>query len=154
MFELCPLIHVYYYEGADEFTSPFWSLFDYPSSVLTGSAAFMDWLVSKGLPSVSDPNSDANGDGVTLLMAYALNLDPNQNHNGSLPQPVFTANTMTLSFYAGNPDIIYTVQTCTNLSDWTTEGVSTTPPDSITKISTATVNRTGPCRYIRLLVKN
>ena len=36
------------------------------------------WLVSHGLPYDTDLNQDLNGDGVTLLMAYALGLDPKQ----------------------------------------------------------------------------
>ena len=57
------------------------------------------WLVSHGFPANANLQADPNGDGVGLLIAYALNLDPNQNLRGSLPRPVTTANQMGLTFY-------------------------------------------------------
>ena len=105
------------------------------------------------LPVDSDLNSDSNNDGVNLLMAYALDLDPNQNLGGSLPRPVLTAGQLSLSFHAGAAGIIYAVETCTDLTDWTTEGVSLSAPDE-NQVRTATVDRSGPSRFMRLVVSH
>jgi hypothetical protein len=124
------------------------------SQILMGSPTPVTaWLLSQGLPYDTDMRSDENGDGVSLLMAYALNLDPHQNLSGSLPQPVFATDQMNLTFYAGTAGVSYSVETCTNFSDWTTEGVTLSEPDG-NEMRTGTVERTGPKRYLRLKVSN
>ncbi|MCX6879917.1 MAG: leucine-rich repeat protein [Verrucomicrobia bacterium] len=109
------------------------------------------WLNGYGLPADADLESDPNGDGVSLLMAYALNLDPNQDLSGSLPRAVCAANWMSMTFYAGNADVTYTVQTSSDLQAWNTTGVTLSAPDS-NKLCTANVSMDGPLRFLRLMV--
>ncbi len=138
---------VFYYLGAEGFSEPEWS--GYPSAQVGVSDPVSDWLLSKGLPANSNLLSDSNGDGVNLLMAYALNLNPNQNLSGSMPQPVFMAGQMSLNFYAGTAGITYTVEASTDMQAWTTAGVTVSGP-GINR--TATVAMTGPGRFMRLVV--
>jgi hypothetical protein len=84
-------------------------------------------------------------------MAYALNLDPNQNLASSLPHPVFTPNQMSLTFYAGSAGVTYSVEACIDLQTWSTSGVTISAPDAI-NFSTATVPMTGNSRFMRLKV--
>lgn len=63
------------------------------------------WLLAHDLPRNADLQTDPNGDGVNLLLAYALNLDPRQNLRGSMPRPVVTANQMSLTFHAGSAGV-------------------------------------------------
>jgi len=75
---------IYYLSSATGFESPTW--LGYPA-IGTGVAGdeLGSWLLSKGLPADIDITLDANGDGVNLLMAYALNLDPDHDLSRSLP---------------------------------------------------------------------
>jgi hypothetical protein len=143
----------YYYAGQSGFDTEPWTSYTFPVVEIDVSNPITAWLVSKGLPTDANLNSDDNGDGVSLLLAYALDLDPNQNLSGSLPQPVFTETGMSLSFYAGSAGVTYSVQTCTNFEDWTTEGVTISEPDA-NQIRTATVDFAGPSRFMRLLVNH
>ena len=142
---------VYYSPVATGFTSPTWM--GYPALQIGSASPITTWLISKGLPSNSNLLSDANGDGVSLLMAYALNLDPNLNLSGSLPQTVIGANQMSLSFYAGTAGVSYVVQTSTASQAWTTVGVTLSAPNA-NQIRTATVNMTDVKRFMRLVVSN
>ena len=112
-----------------------------------------DWLLSFGYPTNTDLQSDHNGDGVSFLMACALNLNPNQNLSGSLPQPVFAENQMSLSFYAGTGGISYVVEASPDMLTWSTDDVTQSPPDG-ELISTASVAIPGQARYMRLKVIN
>jgi hypothetical protein len=146
-----PGFSVYYLDGASDFTTPTWSVYNYPAVPMGASGTpSADWLLSKGLPANSNLQSDTNGDGVNLLMAYALNLNPNQNLSGSLPQPVFAAGEMSLSFYAGTAGLSYAVEASADMQTWTTAGVSLSEP--VNQIRTASVAMTGPARFMRLVV--
>jgi hypothetical protein len=90
---------------------------------------------------------------VNLLMAYALNLDPNQNLSDRMPRPVFTAGEMSLSFYAGTAGVSYAVEASEDVVEWSTEGVTISEPDA-NQIRTATVDRASPARFMRLVARH
>jgi hypothetical protein len=113
--------------------------------------AVAPWLVSNGFSHQADLQSDPNNDGVNLLMAYALNLDPKQNLSRNIPRPVCVANQMGLTYYAGSDGVSYTVETSDDLQDWTPAGVSLSAPDA-NNFRTATVNMNGGKRFMRLVV--
>jgi len=140
---------VYYFNAATGFASPTWM--DFPAVNMGAATPAATWLVTYGLPYDADLKSDPNHDGVSLSMAYALDLDPSQNLKGCMPRPVFAGNQMSLSFYAGNTDVTYTVQSSTDLHTWTTTGVTVSAPDA-NNLRTASVPMTGPGRFLRLLV--
>lgn len=144
-----PEFTVFFNLGALDFTTPFWQT--YPSKVIGIEDPYQLWLLANSLPLEAGLNEDSNGDGVSLLMAYALNLDPDQNLAGSLPEAVISGNQMSMSFYAGSPGVTYVVQTCTDFTNWTSEGVTLSPPDS-NQIRTATVAKTGGSQFMRLSV--
>ena len=141
---------IYYLSGSAGFATPkwhFWAAFpldEAPSPSQT-------WLLGHGYPLDTDLGSDPNGNGVRLLMAYALNLDPNQNLSGSLPVPITSADSLSISFYAAAEGITYSVQTSTDLGRWVTEGVTLSALDPDDR-RTATVSRDSPRRFLRLVV--
>ena len=112
-----------------------------------------NWLLSKGLPVNTNINSDANGDGVKLLMAWALNLNPYDNLCGNIPKPVIVGNQMNLTFYAGATGITYTVETSCDLNIWSSAGVTLSAPDP-NQMRTASASISGSCLYMRLAVSN
>jgi hypothetical protein len=109
------------------------------------------WLLTSGLPVDTDLHQDLNGDGMSLLMAYALNLNPNINLQGSLPEPILGDGTLSLSFYGAREDITYVVQTTTDLLAWTTEGVALSELGE-DGTQTASVSLGGGQRFMRLVV--
>jgi hypothetical protein len=116
-----------YYTDRTGFTPTTW--LGYPTVGLAPPAAVFDsWLVLNGLPVGLNPQSDSNGDGVNLMMAYALNLDPNKNLSGSMPAPVLSGNQLSMTFYAASKGARYIVQSSNDLKTWTTQNVKLTAP--------------------------
>lgn len=147
-FELAgPAFVVGYLKSGTGFTSPSWS--GYPAYQIAAITPEFTWLVSNAIPGNTNFLSDANGDGVNLLMAYALNMDPNALN--ALPQPVFEASQLSLSFYSAAPGVTYGVRTSNDLLNWSTEGVTLSGPMTN---RTATVALSGPQRFMRLEVSH
>jgi BspA type Leucine rich repeat region (6 copies) len=151
-----PNLRIYFFDGKSGFTAPSWLPIEnqppYASINMGSENPMAPWLILNDLPANSNPQDDANGDGVNLLMAYALNLDPSKNLSGSLPKPVLGNNQMSMSFYADSPGITYRVETCTDLMSWTDVGVTLSLPNSF-QIVTASVDLSGSQRFMRLVVE-
>jgi hypothetical protein len=147
--ELLPHLKVYHFEDKIGFTSPKW--FGYPTVNMGAATPVKSWLIKANLVYDLDLQTDPNGDGVNLLMAYALNLNPNQNLTGSLPQPVISDHGMHLNFYAGTPAVSYSVESSADLITWSTERVTLSGLDANQSV-TATVDRSSPSRFMRLVV--
>ena len=140
---------VYHFDGATGFTSPPWT--GYTLVNMGAPTPVSTWLVENTLPPDLNLQDDPNGDGVSLLMAYALDLNPNENLSGSLPEPVVEAGQMSLDFHSGSGGVTYAVETSTDMLNWTTEGVAISAPDA-NQVRTATVDMNGSHRYMRLVV--
>ena len=153
-----PDFTIYYLSTSTGFTSPIWrdglgrgnsyptveiDLDQYPAA---------PWLIEHDLPQDTDLHQDLNGDGVSLLMAYALDLDPRQNLASRLPIPIIDADVLSLTFHAARAGINYRVETSTDLRVWTIEGVITSEFDA-DGFRTATVSRDSPQRFLRLVVE-
>lgn len=108
------------------------------------------WLLTHGFSPESDLRQDPNEDGVTLEAAYALNLDPHRDLTSSLPVPTTQGNTLSMTYYAGRPDLTYIVQTSTDLENWETVGVTLSPGSD--HLITASVVRDAPSRFLRLVI--
>lgn len=142
---------VYFHTGKTGFTSPIWQ--GYPASALTASSSFIAWLTQNGFSPGTDSAVDSNGDGVSLLMAYALGLDPAANLAGNMPKATLDGNSLGMSFYGVANGITYSVQSSTDLSTWGSEDVILSAPDA-NGIRTASlaVETTPPARFMRLVV--
>ena len=136
--------------GRTGFTAPPISRFPTIEIDLAATPA-APWLIENGLPHDANLDLDLNRDGVNLLMAYALNLDPNQNLRRHLPVPVVDGSTLTMTFLGTTQGITYIVETSTDLRHWTATGVSMGEPD-LDGLVTASVERDLPQRFLRLVV--
>lgn len=143
-----PAFKISYSADRTGFTSPTW--LGYPVIIIPALPVFGSWLVLNGLPAGSDPQSDPNGDGVNLMMAYALNLDPNKNLAGSMPAPQISGNQMSMSLYAASKGVRYTVQSSSDLQNWNTQNVMLSAPGN--NLLTAAISLGGPHRFMRLAV--
>jgi hypothetical protein len=94
-------------------------------------------------------SQDPNRDGVALLTAYALDLDPRLDLSGSLPAPIIDSGKMGIRFYAGAENVEYIVETSDDLLSWSFAGVLLSSPDA-NSFRTASVNVDAPCRFLRL----
>lgn len=112
---------------------------------------FKDWLIQRCMAHNSDPELDKNMDGVSLLMAYALGLDPELNLTNSMPQAVVTPNHLKISFFGQRSDIDYLVKTSTDLINWGTDGVFVSNPD-INGMREALVTRDKPKGFLKVTV--
>ena len=138
---------VHYFMGAIGFSSPYWPAH---SVVNMGPVTpIKPWLIDHGFPFDANLSSDSNSDGVNLLMAYALGLDPKQNLSGRMPQPVFGNGWMSLVFYAGSDGISYKAETSGNMQGWTSQGVTLSAPDA-NGYRTASVPVNETSRFMRL----
>ena len=137
---------IHYLSGSTGFTTPTWEGY----LALPPLDASETWLLGHGYPHTANLHQDTTGDGVSLLMAYALNLNPNLNLAGSLPAPVLGGNTLSMSFHAASPGITYSVETSIDLNTWVTEGVTMSGPDNQ---RTASVAMDFPQRFLRLVVQ-
>ena len=141
-----PEFTVYYFSENSGFFSPVWE--GYPAQVITNSVII--WLNEYGYPIDTGMDQDMNRDGVDLLTAYALNLDPTLDlSEGSLPVPVIDSGMMGMRFYAGAADVEYIVETSEDLESWSTSGVLLSDPD-VESHRTGFVNLNSTCRFLRL----
>jgi hypothetical protein len=145
-----PDFTVYFMRGAAGFSTPEWD--GHPSVAIDGAAhPAACWLLSFGLDYQTPLSEDPNHDGVDLLAAWALGLDPRRNLAGSMPRPELTDTSLSISFRADNPQVTYTVETSTDLEHWTSSGVTLSgPPENLV----ATVPRDGPRRFLRLKISH
>jgi hypothetical protein len=111
------------------------------------------WLIRNSLSHNADLNSDHNGDGTSLLLSYALNLDPS-NPGPGMPGPEIDPNTgdLSLSYQSDQPGVSYRVETSSNLTDWTTDGVTISEPDELNR-RTASTPTDGSKQYLRVVIQ-
>ncbi len=141
---------VYYLSGSSGFTSPGWEGY---RSVMIDETVYpaASWLLAYGFDLDTNLNQDLSGDGVTLLMAYALNLNPALNLACCMPVAVLEPGALSMPFHAASPGVIYRVETCTDLKTWATDDVSLSELNPEGQ-RIASVALDVPHRYLRLVV--
>lgn len=139
----------YHFEDAVAFTSPNWM--GVPTVNMGPRNPSKLWLINHQIPHDSDLETDHNGDGVKLLMAYALNLNPNENLAGRLPKAVLDGDRLEIGFYGGTPGLTYAVEISENLEVWTTDGVEISAPDG-NDFRKASVSAGVSRKFMRLVV--
>jgi DUF1680 family protein len=92
-------------------------------------AAATTWLAQHGYAAGTSMESDEDGDGVSLLEAYALGLEPSANPTGGIPVPSYTTEGMSLSFWGGREDVLYSAEWSKDLRSWSSHGIRTGEPD-------------------------
>lgn len=133
------------------------------ANTLTSDAA----TVAVGTPSPADPfadyvaglpedkrgaNDDPDGDGISNLLEYALALDPAVASTTGLPEATIVSNRLTFVYERARNDVTYTVETSTDLVNWTITGVDQGTPD-VDGVTIASVAMDVPNRFLRLKVE-
>lgn len=109
------------------------------------------WMLDHGVSPNVSLNADLNGDGVSLLAAYALGLDPNANLVGSLPTIEWRLEGVGLTYFATRPGVSYLPEASSDLEEWSSEGILLSNNEDQ---QTATLPRDGTKGFLRLLVGN
>jgi subtilisin family serine protease len=111
-----------YYYRAQSINDAGYSTFSNIASTSTWTA-FQDWKNSN-LGSIATPDlGDSDNDGISNLLEYAFNLDPNvRNVNGSSLMTTTDTN-LTLTYTRARNDLTYSVEVSTDLKNWSTLGV-------------------------------
>lgn len=147
-----PDFMIYYFSDQSGYSSPTWN--DYPATEIDLSTHPLAlWLLDYDIDPNSDITQDPNGDGVDLLMEYALNLNPIEDNAGNTPTLDFDnphPGVISIEYYAGRSNIAYTADTSTNLQSWTTSGVYV---DSDGDYRRAFVFKEGAKQFLRLKVE-
>lgn len=84
---------------------------------------FTSWKSGHGLPTDTPPTHDADGDGVPLLMEYALNMDPKMTSALGLPVLTLAADHLRLAYTHWRSELQYEVETSHDLRTWSRETV-------------------------------
>ncbi|MEO6785913.1 MAG: fibronectin type III domain-containing protein, partial [Chthoniobacteraceae bacterium] len=110
---------------------------------------YQQWKVNNGY-SVTEPDtSDADGDGIPLILEYALGTNPNVADQNALPVGQALNGVMALSYRRYRSDVTYTVEASTDLVNWSGTGVNQgSGPFPIAWISVGG----NPAVYLRLKV--
>jgi hypothetical protein len=138
---------VFFAQGAAGFASPSWM--GYPSTALNVTTLPpAPWLVAQGLPLNSDMSQSLPGSGVTLLAAYAFQLDPRSPDVKNHPAIKLIPGSLDLIFYGTSPGISYSGEASTNLESWTTTGITMSVPNVHGK-RTLTLPATAAKGFIR-----
>ncbi|GAA5494512.1 hypothetical protein Rhal01_00674 [Rubritalea halochordaticola] len=144
-----PTIH--YLKGATGFDVAPWTdynLVEIDTSTYPNAA----WLLENQQDHTLSLDEDPNGDGVPLLMEYALGLKAYQNNAPNLPQMEIGETTAGITFQGDTPGINYEVWTSTDLSNWTQTGVTLSTPDANGKRSATIPHSTSPKAFLQLRV--
>ncbi|MBX3737115.1 MAG: putative Ig domain-containing protein [Candidatus Didemnitutus sp.] len=130
-------------------------------ATLTVNSGYAAWRAAKFTggevadDAISGTAADPDGDGLTNLLEYALDLAPKAVSSSGLPAVAKTATdwTFTYSRPADRPDISYTVQYSTNLSTWSSAGTHTRTATGATETWQASVPLgTGSAVFFRLKI--
>jgi hypothetical protein len=78
------------------------------------------WLMANGFAGEQDMTEDINNDGVSLLAAFALGLDPEQNNSDQLPKLILNApfQNVEMQFYGAANGVNYTIMESTDMDEW------------------------------------
>ncbi|MEK7954416.1 glycoside hydrolase family 127 protein [Luteolibacter soli] len=108
------------------------------------------WLADNHYEADTNMDLMIEGQGVSLLEAYALGLDPSGNVAGSMPHPSYQAGSgLSLNFWGAREDVIYGGEVSGDLKNWSPTGLILSPPDANGR-RTVVVPPGAPSKFVRL----
>lgn len=87
-------------------------------------ATFAGWKDAHGILAGTPADDDSDHDGIPLLIEYALDLSPAEADQAGLPVATLHSDRLEFHYLKARSDLLYAVETSTDLEHWSTEGVS------------------------------
>ena len=145
---------IYFFAGAQGFSSPTWDVFGDGRTVFNtveiGSLEPVEgWLISKGLRISQAMGETLPGSSVSILMSYALGMDPYEIDPTKMPSVEFLDGQLAMRFFAGRSDVNYKVEVSEDLFEWEETGVLVSEADA-SGVKTASVTGVESKRFLRL----
>ncbi|MCH1419420.1 MAG: leucine-rich repeat domain-containing protein [Akkermansiaceae bacterium] len=145
---------IYFFAGAQGFSSPTWDVFGDGRTVFNtveiGSLEPVEeWLIAKGLAISQAMGETLPGSSVSILMSYALGMDPYEIDPTKMPSVEFFDGQLATRFFAGRSDVNYKVEVSEDLSEWEEAGVLVSEADA-SEVKTARVTAGESKRFLRL----
>ncbi len=106
-------------------------------------------------PAISGPLADADGDGLSNLMEYALGSDARSAASAVQPLLEFTGSELSFRFLRARADVTYVVEGASTLAPEAWHELETNPGtvgEEVTVVDTVPVGDTTPRRFLRLRV--
>ncbi|MBK1792223.1 leucine-rich repeat domain-containing protein [Persicirhabdus sediminis] len=129
IFSDCEQVTSYILADSTGFTTPNWQ---FRPVVVIGTEELLadSWLQLHGRAPHVDLSLDDTGDGVSLLMARALNLRPDENLAGKMPKPQIYDGSLGLMFHGQSKGVDYLVESSSDLVNWSSQNVNLSEPDA------------------------
>ncbi len=114
---------------------------------------YASWRTANSISAADGPASDADKDGVPLLVEYALNMSPSQASTQGLPTHSYDSATgkLSLSYPRLRDDLFYEVQASDQLNTWSVMGVESTDVP-VGQTAQASISSSDTKRFLRLRV--
>jgi hypothetical protein len=110
-------------------------------------SSYETWKTANSIPVATAADVDTDGDGVPLLLEYALGMDPSENSRDGLPATIRTGTQLQMKYTRSRTDVVYIAEASTDLRTWTTTGVQISVNGSEVM---ASVPISGDSRFLRL----
>jgi hypothetical protein len=93
----------------------------------TDVTPFQQWLLDQGLPADTAPTADLSGDGLSVLLAYALGGVAMEDSRGLLPASSVVGGHLTLTFIRAAGDVTYEVLAAASVEQDSWQLITTNP---------------------------
>ncbi len=124
-----------------------------PIALVTTRTAYAQWKLDHDLPADAPDDGDADADGLWNLLEYALDTDPRAaTAADARPRALVDDTTLALTYLHARAEVLYTVESSTDLREWTADDVDQGGPGP--GVVTATTPRgNAPAKFLRLRVE-
>lgn len=124
------------------------------AAFLTPYASWAAGYFTPEEPELASPGSDPDGDGLSNLLEYALNLNPRQASSTGRPEVAALAGQLTLTYRKdpAKPDLAWQAEWSPTLAGWNPVADSLLMEDGPVEIRRASVPMTPPAGFLRLKV--
>lgn len=130
------------------------TMLDFNGNPLVDRTAYESWKAARGLPFDAADESDADGDGLPLLVEYALGLDPAVASTAGAPQltGVPAGDRLEFTYRRLRPELTYVVEASADLVTWSAAGVTQEFAVNGDMITAAVPLDAGGRKFLRLAV--
>lgn len=128
------------------------TVLDFNGDTLVDRTAYQSWKLARGLALDAPDDSDADADGVSLLLEYALGLNPHAAETNGAPVVSHAGDQLTLTFRRLRPELTYVVEASSDLVTWSAAGVTQEFAINGEDITAAVPFEDGGRRFLRLAV--